>query len=121
MASRTHGMSREPPRFALAIARSLKRAGDAILGRVFVALFHALRLEGKPALIFSSHLANWELTALVAARYQLDAHLLYRRPNLRAVDDAVRAVRADTMGTLVATGLDAPVRLLRVIEACGHV
>jgi len=209
-------MSREPPRFALAIARRLKRAGDAILGRVFVALFralrlldrrrtanlaafatrnvgrllkehrigranlaaafpekspaeieeillgawdnlgrvaaefahidrlrildpalpgppdiiyddftldmfHALRLDGKPALIFSSHLANWELTALVAARYQLDAHLLYRRPNLRAVDDAVREVRADTMGTLVATGLDAPVRLLRVIEAGGHV
>src|SRR5439155_23731307 len=44
MASRTHGMSREPPRFALAIARRLKRAGDAILGRVFVALFRALRL-----------------------------------------------------------------------------
>ena len=37
-------MSREPPRFALAIARRLKRAGDAILGRVFVALFRALRL-----------------------------------------------------------------------------
>src|SRR5262245_24423147 len=26
-----------------------------------VALFHQLRLDGKPALIFASHLANWEL------------------------------------------------------------
>ena len=83
--------------------------------------FHALRLDGKPALIFSSHLANWELTAYIAARYKLDAHLLYRRPNLRAVDDAVREARADAMGTLVATGLDAPVKLLRVLEAGGHV
>jgi KDO2-lipid IV(A) lauroyltransferase len=216
MPSRAQQMSRETPRFAVAAARQVKRAGDAVLGRVFVSLFrglrlldrrrtanltafvtrnvgrllkehhigranliaafpekspaeieeilmgawdnlgrvaaefahidrlrildpaqpgppdiiydeftlnmfHALRLDGKPALIFSSHLANWELTAYIAARYKLDAHLLYRRPNLRAVDDAVREVRADAMGTLVATGLDAPVKLLRVIEAGGHV
>jgi Kdo2-lipid IVA lauroyltransferase/acyltransferase len=94
---------------------------DIVYDEFTLDMFHALRLDGKPALIFSSHLANWELTAYIAARYKLDAHLLYRRPNLRAVDEAVREVRADTMGTLVATGLDAPVKLLRVLEAGGHV
>jgi KDO2-lipid IV(A) lauroyltransferase len=83
--------------------------------------FHRLRQDGKPALIFASHLANWELPALVAARHGLDTALLYRRPNIRAVSDAVLQIRAGCMGTLVATGLDAPVRLLRVLEADRHV
>jgi len=38
-----------------------------------------------------------------------------------AVDDAVRQSREGIMGTLVATGLDAPVKLARVLEAGGHV
>jgi Kdo2-lipid IVA lauroyltransferase/acyltransferase len=79
--------------------------------------FHRLRRERKPALVFASHLANWELPALVAARHGLDAALLFRRPNIRAISDAVLRIRADSMGTLIPTGLDAPVRLLRVLEA----
>jgi Kdo2-lipid IVA lauroyltransferase/acyltransferase len=83
--------------------------------------FHRLRNDGKPALIFASHLANWELPALVAARHGLDTVLLFRPPNIRAVSDAVLKIRAGCMGTLVATGLDAPVKLLRVLEADRHV
>jgi KDO2-lipid IV(A) lauroyltransferase len=83
-------------------------------------IFHRLRLDGKPGLIFTAHLANWELAAYVAAAYKLHLHVLYRRPNLRAVDAEVRARRAGTMGTLVATGIDAPVKLLRSLEAGGH-
>jgi KDO2-lipid IV(A) lauroyltransferase len=83
--------------------------------------FQALRHDGKPALIFASHLANWELPALVASRHHLDATVLYRRPNIAAVSDAVVAIRKGSMGTLVPTGLDAPVRLARVLEDGGHV
>jgi KDO2-lipid IV(A) lauroyltransferase len=83
--------------------------------------FHRLRNDGKPALIFASHLANWELPALVAARHGLDTALLFRRPNIRAVSDAVLKIRSGCMGTLVASGLDAPVRLLRLLEADRHV
>jgi Kdo2-lipid IVA lauroyltransferase/acyltransferase len=83
--------------------------------------FHRLRQDGKPALIFAAHLANWELPALVAARHGLDTALLYRRPNIRAVSDAVLRIRAGCMGTLVATGLDAPVKLGRMLEANRHV
>jgi KDO2-lipid IV(A) lauroyltransferase len=84
-------------------------------------LFHQLRLDGKPALLFTSHLANWELSAYVAAAYKLDLNILYRRPNIAAVDEAVRRSREGIMGTLVATGLDAPVKLARVLESGGHV
>jgi KDO2-lipid IV(A) lauroyltransferase len=83
--------------------------------------FQELRRDGKPALIFAAHLANWELPALVAAKYQLDTTVLYRRPNIGAVSDAVIDIRQGSMGTLVATGLDAPVKLGRVLEAGGHV
>ncbi|HEY3641375.1 MAG TPA: lipid A biosynthesis lauroyl acyltransferase [Xanthobacteraceae bacterium] len=83
--------------------------------------FHRLRHDGKPALIFATHLANWELPALVAARHGLDTAVLFRAPNIRSVGDAVMKIRAGCMGTLVATGLDAPVKLLRMLEADRHV
>ncbi len=85
------------------------------------ARFLALRGSNKPSLIFAAHLANWELPALIAARHGLDSAVLFRRPNIRAVSDAVLNIRAGCMGTLVPTGLDAPVRLLRLLEANRHV
>ena len=44
-------------------------------------LFAQLRLDGKPALIFASHLGNWELPAVAAVAHGLDATILFRRPN----------------------------------------
>jgi KDO2-lipid IV(A) lauroyltransferase len=83
--------------------------------------FHALRLDGKPALLFTAHLANWELSAQVATAYKLDTVVLYRRPNLGAAADAVARIRAGSMGTLMATGLDAPVKLADALLAGRHV
>jgi KDO2-lipid IV(A) lauroyltransferase len=94
---------------------------DIVAAPQTTALFHRLRNDGKPALIFAAHLANWELPALVAARHGLDTAVLFRRPNIAAVSDAVLKIRAGCMGTLVATGLDAPVKLLRILEANRHV
>ena len=79
--------------------------------------FHRLRRERKPALVFAAHLANWELPALIATRHGLDTAVLFRPPNIRAISDAVLHIRASSMGTLIPTGLDAPVRLLRGLEA----
>jgi KDO2-lipid IV(A) lauroyltransferase len=79
------------------------------------------RLRGKPALIFAAHLGNWELPALIATRFALDATVLYRRPNISAVSDAIIKIRKDSMGTLVATTLDAPFKLVRVLESGGRV
>jgi KDO2-lipid IV(A) lauroyltransferase len=44
-------------------------------------LFDQLRDDGKPALVFASHLGNWELPAVAAVAHGLDAAILYRRPN----------------------------------------
>ena len=95
--------------------------GDMLYTQAVYERFKHLRDDGKPALIFAAHLANWELPALVASKYRLDTTVLYRRPNIGAVSDAIIQIRKDSMGTLVPTGLDAPLKLLRVLEAGGHV
>ena len=83
--------------------------------------FVRLRDDGKPALVFAAHLANWELPASIAAAFDLDALVLYRRPNVGAVADAVIEIRKDSMGTLVPTSADAPIRLARALEQNRHV
>jgi len=49
------------------------------------------------------------------------ANLLYRRPNIGGIADAVIAMRAGCMGNLIPTGLDAPVRLAHALERGEHV
>ncbi|HXW24891.1 MAG TPA: lipid A biosynthesis lauroyl acyltransferase [Xanthobacteraceae bacterium] len=85
------------------------------------ARFDAMRDDGKPALIFTAHLANWELPALAAHADGLDFAALYRRPNLSAAADAVVELRAGSMGTLIAGGPEAPFRLVRALAAGRHV
>jgi KDO2-lipid IV(A) lauroyltransferase len=83
--------------------------------------FQQLRGDGKPALIFAAHLANWELPAFVAHKFDLDATVLYRRLNIGSASDAIIGIRAGSMGNLVPTGLDAPPKLMRILEQGGHV
>lgn len=83
--------------------------------------FVRMRDDGKPALVFAAHLANWELPAVMAASEGIDSMVLYRRPNMGSVADAVIALRKELMGTMVAAGFDAPVRLARGMERGRHV
>lgn len=83
--------------------------------------FMRLRDDGKPALIFSAHLANWELPAVSAATYDLDSAVLYRRPNISAIDAWVRKTRSRTMGQLIPTGLNAPLQIAEALERGAHV
>src|ERR1700757_5246510 len=84
-------------------------------------LFAQLRLDDKPALIFASHLANWELPALAAVAHGLDTAILYRRPNIAAADRIIQDLRAVKMGTLIPAGRDAPLRLAEALKNGQHV
>lgn len=86
-----------------------------------IAIFDKLLNDGKGALIFSAHLGNWELPALAAPAYGLDSAVLFRRPNIAAVDRAVQRIRAVNMGEMIATSLDAPVRLANALQRGVHV
>lgn len=84
-------------------------------------LFAKLRNDGKPALIFASHLGNWELPALAATAHGLDTAVLFRRPNVAAADRAIHELRAVQMGQLIATGPDAPFKLAQALGDGQHV
>jgi len=94
---------------------------DVVYDNVAFERFLAIRDTGKPTLVFSAHLANWEVPALAPAYYNVRSNLLYRRPNIGAAADAVVKMRAGCMGNLIASGLDAPVRLLHALERGEHV
>jgi Kdo2-lipid IVA lauroyltransferase/acyltransferase len=83
--------------------------------------FLQLRDSGKPSLVFSAHLANWELPACAPRMLGMATSILYRRPNIGATSDAIVALRERCMGNMVAAGLDAPFRLGRALERGDHV
>jgi len=84
-------------------------------------LFDQLRDDGKPALIFASHLGNWEIPALAAVAHGLDAAILFRRPNIESADRAIERIRSVKMGTLIPAGRDAPLRLAEALQNGQHV
>jgi KDO2-lipid IV(A) lauroyltransferase len=84
-------------------------------------LFAQLRLDGKPALIFASHLGNWELPAVAAVAHGLDAAILFRRPNSASANRIIEEIRAVKMGTLIPAGRDAPLRLAEALQRGQHV
>lgn len=76
---------------------------------------------GKPTVVFAAHLANWELPALTPRSFGFSMSILYRRPNIGAAADAIVDLRARCMGTMVAAGPDAPLKLARVLKNRGTV
>ena len=98
-----------------------ERKGRIELAPEGIERFKRLLDDGKPALIFAAHLANWELPAICAATYKLDSAVLYRRPNIAGINEWLTKTRAVSMGELVPTGLEAPVKLAKALERGAHV
>src|SRR5579885_3316592 len=77
--------------------------------------------SGRPTLVFAAHLANWELPAVGTTALGVRTAVLFRRPNIDAVAEVIVKLRTPLMGELVQTGLDAPVRLARLVESGVHI
>jgi KDO2-lipid IV(A) lauroyltransferase len=77
--------------------------------------------QRRPAIAFAAHFGNWELPAVCAAACKVDTAVLYRRPNNPAIDKWLHDTRSAAMGTLVPTGLDAPMKLANALERGTHV
>jgi KDO2-lipid IV(A) lauroyltransferase len=97
------------------------RWGRIEITREQIERYMKLADDGKPALVFAAHLANWELPAICAATYKLDSAVLYRRPNIAAVERWLEKTRALSMGTLIPTGMTAPAKLAAALERGAHV
>ena len=83
--------------------------------------FVRLREDGKPALFFAAHLANWELPAVAALKHGLAAAALYRTPNNPAIARDILGMRRDVMGELIPAGISAPVRMMEALDRGLHV
>ena len=82
--------------------------------------FLRLRDDGKPAIIVSAHLANWELPMVAAASHGLDAAALFRAPNNRYVADWVLRRRRVAMGELISARRGSVHLLASVVEQGRH-
>jgi KDO2-lipid IV(A) lauroyltransferase len=96
-------------------------AGRIEIAPEVVARFLALREDGKPALFFAAHLANWELPAIAAAKHGLASAVLYRTPNNAAVARDIVALRESIMGRLIPANVAAPVRMMEALDQGIHV
>jgi Kdo2-lipid IVA lauroyltransferase/acyltransferase len=97
------------------------KRGRIELAQPTIDRFRKLLYDGRPALIFAAHLANWELPAVCAATYNMDCAVLYRRPNIAGIDRWLAETRAASMGEMISTDLHAPVKISEALGRGAHV
>ena len=79
----------------------------------------ALRVDGKPGIFFSAHMANWEIAALSATHRGLPIHLIYRAPNNRWVERLFQH-RWPGGGELIPKGAAGARRAIKLMGEGGH-
>lgn len=85
-----------------------------------VPVFEELLHDGKPALCFAAHLANWELPAVAAAAHGLPSAVVYRMPNNRAVAAEIARIRGPLMGRLIRSRPEAAFEMAGALERGEH-
>jgi Kdo2-lipid IVA lauroyltransferase/acyltransferase len=96
-------------------------ADDPNAGRIVAApgtleRFLRLRDDGKPALLFTAHLANYEVGAIAGAQRGLGMAVLYRRPNFGPLADQLVRMRSASMGRIISADANS---VWRIKEALG--
>lgn len=84
------------------------------------ALFVKLRDDGKPAIIFSAHLGNWELGAVAAAAHNLDTAIVFRPPNSRAFEKLFEKTRSSVMRGLIRSERQSSFAMMAALEQGRH-
>ena len=82
--------------------------------------FVALRDDGRTAVIFTAHLANWEVLGVIATKFGLKTVLPYRAPSNAHFAEDVLAEREALMGMLVPNSRGAAFEIATAMEAGAH-
>ncbi len=82
--------------------------------------FVALRDDGRTAVIFTAHLANWEVLAVIATKFGLRTVLPYRAPSNTHFAEDVLGEREALMGMLVPNSRGAAFEIATAMEAGAH-
>jgi KDO2-lipid IV(A) lauroyltransferase len=83
--------------------------------------FVRLRDQKNPAIIFTGHMANWELLSICAAKNGLDVTSMFRAPNNQFFANSVIKARSKLMGPLVPSGNGSLFQLAASLERGGHI
>ena len=83
--------------------------------------FIKLRDDGLPAIIFTGHLANFELMPMAAAKFGLQIKSLFRAPNNKYVAKRIATARKDISENLIASRQGASFQLMSALERGDHV
>ncbi len=100
-------------------------AGNPNSGRIVVApdtleKLARLRDDGKPAVLFTSHLASYEVGAIWVERNGLNLAIFYNPSNFGPLSEQLAAMQKNTMGRLVESGPDAVWRLRDALKSGLH-
>ena len=83
--------------------------------------FKKLRDDGLPAILFTGHLANFELLPMAAAKFGLHIKSLFRAPNNKYVAARIANARKDVSENLIASREGASFQLMSALERGDHV
>lgn len=83
--------------------------------------YEKLRDDGLPAILFTGHLANFELLPLVADRFGLKLLSMFRQPNNKFAAKRVAQARNVVSENLVPSGEGASFQLMTALERGDHV
>jgi Kdo2-lipid IVA lauroyltransferase/acyltransferase len=79
-----------------------------------------LRDDGKPAVLFTSHLASYEVGAIWVEHNGLDLAIFYNPSNFGPLSEQLAEMQKHTMGRLVESGPDAVWRLRDALKSGLH-
>ena len=80
-----------------------------------------IRNNGKSAIFFSGHLANWELAPKSMAMCDFPLALVYRKGNNPGLDQIIQGLRSHYQTTGVPKGKDGSRRLIKLIQQGRHI
>ncbi len=79
-------------------------------------IFLRLRDSQKPVILFTAHLANWEMLAVCAAHYHARLAVFFRQPNNAYINKLIGKIRGETMGVLLPTDMGGAIAASRALE-----
>ncbi|MDD3444107.1 MAG: lipid A biosynthesis lauroyl acyltransferase [Zavarzinia sp.] len=82
--------------------------------------FLKIRDDGKPAIIFTGHIGNWEVLGAGAAHFELPMAAMFRAPNNPIAEKVLLDIRGAAMGRLIPAGYQAALQAARELESGGH-
>ena len=97
------------------------RPGEGRIEVEGIDYFLQLRESKRPTIIFTAHLANWELLAVCAAHYNLPVAVFFRRPNNPYINRLIGKIRGENMGILLPTDLGGAIGAARLLDEGKHI